>query len=251
VVGPSAPNTQIDPIVGSGSYGATPALGQAVGVYRLLGGVGYAPMSNPVFPFPNAAPIAVSPAAYNKPEAFNVSENRVAYGFGMSEWCQNCHTNIHLDGYVTGRPGLRHPAGNGAHFRQTQADIYNYYVSSGNLKGNFNYTSLVPFESGSTDLGQLAAAAGSLPPGPAPTLMQATTSSNVMCISCHRAHASAFNSAVRWNMANTFITGAGGALEVGDEAQGLDLAHVQAAYYGRTSMGPFQRSLCNKCHAKD
>jgi hypothetical protein len=243
----------IAPIAQSGSYGAAPTATEAVGVYRLLAGKGYAPLSNPSFPFVNDPPIAVAPTAYNAAES-GTSEVRVAYGTGMSEWCQNCHTNIHLDGYVTGAPGLRHPAGSGAKFRQVQADIYNAYVSSGDLTGTNKYTSLVPFESGSADVAALLAAASSgAIPAPTPALLVAATTSNVMCVSCHRSHAAGFESMTRWSMQNTFVTEAGAL--VADA--GKNDAQTKAAYYGRgigatgTGFANFQRVMCNKCHAKD
>jgi hypothetical protein len=245
IAGPSAVGVKIDPIAQSGSYGAAPASAAAVGVYRLLGGKGYAPASNPAFPFPNDPPIAVAPSTYNQPEAGAGSpgEVRVAYGTGMSEWCQNCHTNIHLDGYVTGAPGLRHPAGSNAKLRQTQADIYNSYIASGDLSNPVAkgyYTSLVPFEVGAANVNGVASNAGD--PNFTPAAMVASTNSNVMCLSCHRAHASGFDSITRWDMSATFISD-GTAFS----------AQQAAAYYGRTatSFKTFQRSLCNKCHAKD
>ena len=133
-----APITQ--PIWSSGSYGNTPRPNAAIGSYRLLAGRGYVPASSIAspFPFPNNPPVAVAPPAYNKSEAGSganrLLEVRVAYGSGMSEWCQNCHTNIHLDNYVSGAmgaSGLRHPAGQGAILKPGQYDIYNKYVSSG------------------------------------------------------------------------------------------------------------------------
>ena len=37
------------------------------------------------------------------------------------------------------------------------------------------------------------------------------------------------------------------------QGSGQSAAETQQAYYGRpaTKFGPYQRSLCNKCHAKD
>jgi hypothetical protein len=258
IVGPSTPGSRIDPIVSSGSYGAAPAAGQAVGVYRLLAGAGYSPASNPAFPFPNNPPVAVAKTSYNVSEA--AAQNIVAYGTGMGEWCQNCHTNIHLDAYVTGTPGLRHPAGSDAKFRSTQANIYNSYLSSGNLTATAQYSSLVPFESGSRDLTALqtaanAADAAALVGNTTNTLLQASTSSNVMCLSCHRAHASAFDSILRWDMGTTFITDGSGYTVVSAAATARSVAQTQAGYYdrpvGASGLGYFQRSLCNKCHAKD
>jgi hypothetical protein len=249
ITGPSAPGQAILPIAESGSYGANPAAGvSAVGVYRLLGGKGYAPASNSAFAFANDPPVAVAPSHYNKPEAgASGSPTRVMYGTGMSEWCQNCHTNIHLDTYVTGRAGLRHPAGSDALFHTTQVDIYNNYVSSGNLTGVVAdaYSTLVPFEQGR------GVTRAQLLTNMAATNLVASASSNVMCLSCHRAHASPFDSMLRWDGNANLLT------DVDSIVPGVTNrsdAQTIAGYYGRnvgTGLGPFQRSLCNKCHAKD
>jgi len=254
----------IKPIQASGSYvGAVPTADYAVGAYRLLAGAGYAPISNPSFPFANPPPVAVAPKSYNQGEA--AQEVRVAYGNGMSEWCQNCHTNIHLDAYMTGQAGLRHPAGNGAKLPSTEANIYNQYKSSGDLSATAAYTSLVPFESGSNSLAALGGVATNAGDRTADAtgLFVASTSSNVMCLSCHRAHASAFDSMLRWNMDATFVTvdgeypGADAATTEGKYGElhaGRTQAQIKAGYYDRDSSAfgkGFQRSLCNKCHAKD
>jgi hypothetical protein len=263
--GPMRNDAAINPIVASGSY-AIPAevnmATEAVGVYRLLAGKDYRPASNPGFPFVNDPPVAVAPDTYNQVET--ASEVRVAYGSGMSEWCQNCHTYVHLDNYATGADGLVHPAGNGGKFRQLQADIYNKYKGSGDLTGTFQYTSLVPFESQETNLTTLGSAASSTsaPGSQADGIFVAVANtSNVMCLSCHRAHASAWNSMVRWNMESTFETfatypgtNASGEAALGEFAQGRTMDETKAGYYGRdigAGIAAFNRSLCNKCHAKD
>ena len=104
------------PIIESGSYADSPdpVTGiWAVGVYRLLGGVGYQPKSLPSgFAFTSGPPDAVSPRLYNRAE--NVTQTRVAYGRGMSEWCANCHPGMMRSGYTADMGGLYHPAGNDA-----------------------------------------------------------------------------------------------------------------------------------------
>jgi len=243
VAGPSSPGSKILPIKMSGSYGDAPVAADfAVGAYRILAGKGYAPASNPAFAFPNDPPIAVAPTAYNKAEgSANGGDVRVAYGTGMSEWCQNCHTNIHLDTYVTGRPGLRHPAGSTAFLHAGQYDVYNKYISSGDMTGTNAYTSLVPFEQGKSIPDLKTSITGTI---------IADSTSNVMCLSCHRAHASAFDSMVRWDQNATFLTD-GSAILSG--VTNRTPAQNTAGYYGRTAadLGKYQRSLCNKCHGKD
>ena len=258
------------PIFGSGSYGngtatqggpAYPTTGlSAAGVYRLLGGVGYAPKSYSTVPFVNAAPDAVAPSSYDKGAAGETSNSDptkqvvVAYGKGMSEWCANCHGAMLENAYVSGMKGLVHPAGNAAKITAPIAANYNSYVSSGVLTATgTNYSNLAPFENGSNDYVALKAFVT------APAAADATK--NVACVSCHRAHASGFESMTRYYLGNEFITVADGAsLAVYDSSTtegkintGYSVAQQTAAYYGRpaTVFGPYARNYCNKCHAKD
>jgi len=257
------------PIGGSGSYGALPDANQAVGVYRMLGGAGYAPDSYNAVPFTAEPPIAVAPSSYNRSEA--ATDTRVAYGKGMSEWCANCHTSIHTSVSDGSSAPFVHPAGATAlltqsasisGFSTTNAAIYNAYKASGDLSGTqaTSYTSLVPYEEGTTSLATLASHAtntGSFTAGPT------TGTETVMCLSCHRAHASAFGSMTRWANNTEFITIAG--QWPGIDANNADTAEAVAYSNGMTQAeyskamydhpaAQFafkQRSLCNKCHAKD
>jgi hypothetical protein len=246
------------PIAVSGSYGDAPTANYAVGAYRLLAGKNYAPVSKPQFPFPNDPPVAVAPRDYNESEA--TTEVRVQYATGMSEWCKNCHSEIHSEGYVSGWGGQRHPAASTAMLKQPQYVIYNTYVSSGVYGSTAaNYTSLVPFEQGntltlSTLQGQLATAAASN--------IAADGSKNVMCLSCHRAHASAFDSMVRWDQNATFLTDSSQftsglttrgwqATQAGVYDRTVGPATGAGAANGTTILGYYQRSFCNKCHGKD
>lgn len=87
------------------------------------------------------------------------------------------------------------------------------------------------------------------------------STANVSCLSCHRSHASAFSYKLRYGLGNEFITiaDADGKSVYPDpeanpeQAQGRTIAETTAAYYGRPAdrFAPFQRVLCNKCHAKD
>jgi hypothetical protein len=249
------------PIFGSGSYttSASPIAGvSAVGVYRILAGVGYQPKSvSGSFAFANQVPDAVSPSSYNKLETTNsgvTTQTVVAYGQGMSEWCANCHTSMHNDTYTSGTPGLVHPAGNGAKLTAAIAANYDTYVSSGRMTGTgANYSTLAPYEVGTGDYTALKAFAA------APT--NAATTNNVSCLSCHKAHASAFESMARYYLGNEFMTvadAAGVALYDSSTTEnkintGYSVAQQTAAYNGRpaTVFGPYARNYCNKCHAKD
>jgi hypothetical protein len=251
--GSVTPGFKILPIGTSGSYGAVPVAGTyAVGAYRILGGNGYTIRSNN-YQFTADPPIAVAPSTYNQSESA-VGEVRVAYGRGMSEWCGNCHGGIHNESYPT---TLRHPAGNGAKLTATIAAIYNAYLGSGDLSatGGAAYTSLTPFETGSNDLAILGAAKSNTKPiGTLETgasILQASTSANVACISCHRVHGSGYSSIGRWNFAAQYM-----ATTTLTTNYGRTAAEESAAIYGRNlsptgGIQAYQRNGCNKCHAKD
>jgi hypothetical protein len=247
------------PIKNSGSYNtsADPTAWGAVGVYRILGGLGYKAMSEPSVTFGAQAPAAVAPSSYNRSES--ASDTRVAYGSGMSEWCANCHGSMLMNNYTSGMAGLVHPAGNDGDLGAAIAANYNAYKKSGDLSGVAGpaaYTSLAPFEIGTTDYTAMKAFVTSGPTN------GAEATNNVNCLSCHRAHASGFESMLRFPHAYEFMTGAdaaGNPIYVAPTAtngvytSGLPVADYQAALYDRpaTAFAPFQRLLCNKCHAKD
>jgi len=216
------------------------------GPYRMLGGRGYKTSGVPGVVFSNEAPVVAAPRDYNRAE--NATDTRVAYGSGMSEWCGNCHTS--------GCAGKTHPSGKCANCGRETISNYNAYVKSGNINGRFDtaYTSLIPFEEGTDSLSLLiqhAQTNGSYTKG-------AESGSNVMCLTCHRAHASGWNSMARWNMETDFIvyrnkypgTDNGSPPE---HAQGRTAAETQWALYDRPSsrFASAQRGLCNKCHTKD
>lgn len=236
------------PIKGSGSYGTEPDDTFAVGVYRLLAGTGYKPKSlQGGITFSYEAMYAVAPEVYNRTE--DTSDTRVAYGKGGSEWCANCHPALH-GGLGS---GFGHPVG--VDFGVEIAANYNAYKKSGDLTGiqARAYTSLVPFQIGnSTDSAQLKDAAASTA-GPA-------MNDKVACLSCHRAHASGWDSSFRYNHKTTFMTVLSGGVAAWPdptvnptEAQGRSREETSKAYYDRpaTLFAPMQRTLCNKCHAKD
>jgi hypothetical protein len=213
------------PISVSGSYGGVPDPGTITGNYRLLGDSGYSPTGETAL-FANDAPIA---------RANGSSGLDTAYGLGMSEWCANCH-----DQYSGS--GTRHVApwplnGIGAN--------YNSYVATGDFTGVVAtaYDELVPFEvvtgvTSSADL-NLASTVGAMP------------GAQVMCLTCHRAHATANNNAGRWDFEAEYL-GHSHALAT------TNLPSTAAIYYNSSGTidvdavyGAFQRSLCNKCHVQD
>lgn len=266
---PATPNTNWStlPIKSSGSYGGTsfqaPTATEAVGMYRLLGGIGWQPGSIAgAVAFINEPPIALAPSTYNRSEA--ATDTRVAYGSGMSEWCQNCHPAMHSD--VVGAGLTKHPAGNAAVMSAQIAFNYNNYVASGDMSGVFGgakpgpYSSLVPFEEhASRDDATFRSHAvnnGTQLGGPV------AGTSGVMCLSCHRAHASGFGSMMRWNMeaemmvVNSNWPGTDSPDSIASDpkwSMGRTVDEMQGSYYQRpaTRFATYQRVLCNKCHSKD
>lgn len=238
------------PVVASGSYtdSQEPDHNGAVSVFRMLAGKGYPTEGRE---FTSDPPAAVAPLSYNRSESG--TDTRVAYGRGMSEWCGNCHGAIHNDGNSSVR---LHPTGNSAKLSTESVANYNAYIASGNLNGNSStaFTSMVPFEIGTNDYATLKLTANSIGSdrsGP-------STEANVMCLTCHRAHASGWDSMTRWNMQSEFIVynGRYPGIDSGAPeriAQGRSSEEVQKTFYDRPAKlyASYQRSLCNKCHAKD
>jgi len=239
-----------DPIIESGSYNdsADPVSGLAVGVYRILAGPGYN-QDGVTFP---GAPDAVAPHTYNQSEATN--QVKVAYGRATgsghatwSEWCGTCHPDMHYD--------------NGANYvHKTDYALgsivgpnYNKYKKTGDLtatSGN-SFTSLVPYILNTGNYTTLKAAAGNT----SATYAGPANTDRVDCLSCHRAHASGFEYALRWNPNYEFLTDENGNYFNSNSASGgKTSAEVEDAYYDRVDTATFakaQRSLCNKCHIKD
>ncbi len=239
------------PIIASGSYNTSPQpqTGEAVGVYRLLAGNGYT-QDGVTF---QGVPVAVAPSGYNRSEAS--TQTRVAYGHSESgghvswgNWCGTCHPDMHSSGnYV-------HPIDE--QLGSTIADIYNAYVKSGDMTGTStsSFLSLVPFILNIGDYETLKGYAKN----DDSNLNGPTNQDRVSCLSCHRAHASGWPEALRWNMEGEFIVYNG--LWPGTDngappqfARGRESDETQAAYYDRAPsiFATYQRVLCNKCHAKD
>jgi hypothetical protein len=68
-----------------------------------------------------------------------------------------------------------------------------------------------------------------------------------MCLTCHRAHASAFRAAGRWDFDAVLLVDSHPA--IGDS--GVTGNDVLNSYYGRNIAGEFgsgQQAFCEKCH---
>ncbi|MBF8258868.1 MAG: omcT, partial [Actinobacteria bacterium] len=168
-------------------------------------------------------------------------------------WCATCHPDMHSAGnYV-------HPVDQG--LGSTIAGLYNTYVKSGDMGGviGTSFQSLVPFAQNTADYLLLAAQAknnGTTMGGP-------LSGDTVMCLSCHRAHASGFIEMLRFDPGYEFTTvggqyvGSDNPLITSSRAplqhRGRTNAEWTAAYYDRpaSTFATYQRVLCNKCHAKD
>jgi hypothetical protein len=227
------------PIIGSGSYNnsTVPAAGEAVGVYRILAGKNYV-TENVTF---NTYPIAVAPSTYNQYETTN--QVRVAYGASgtntWGNWCATCHGQMHSNqNYV-------HPVDQNLGSRVTAN--YNAYVKTGDLTGTStnSFLSLVPFAKNSGDFATLAALANNNNSN----LNGPNANDQVTCLSCHRAHASGWVNAIRWDAAATNLTENG----VWPATKGRTEPETRRAYYDRpaTVFATYQKSLCNKCHVQD
>ncbi len=255
-------NTTGLPIFNSGSYNnsANPTAGvSAVGAYRILGGNGYQPKSlTGSYAFTSDPMDVVVASTYNRSEA--TDQTGIAYGKNVSEWCANCHTGMLQASFTSGMAGLRHPAGNGAKLTAAIVTNYNAYVSSG-IMTNTNtakaFSTLAPFATDTNDRTVMKpqAVTGT---GGSSNHAAATTADNVICLSCHRAHATAFESMLRFAYSNEFMTAADSTNAaiydtVNGKGTGYSPTQAQNAYYGRpaTAFGPNARVYCNKCHAKD
>jgi hypothetical protein len=144
--------------------------------------------------------------------------NHTAYQGGMSAWCGNCHGDFHNN-----NTKLIHPSGSTLGGGIAQA--YNLYNGTSDQTGGVQataYLAAVPFEDAANTTTSTA--------GP-------TASSQISCITCHRAHATSAPDATRWDMNVTFLHEDGvesGSYAIPDPYNDLN-----------------QRSLCNKCHNKD
>jgi len=230
------------PIISSGSYNnvvdPVPA-NQAVGLYRLLGYPGYSKVDF------GAWPVALAPrSVYNRSESTSALQVRVAYASSgvdtWGAWCGTCHGQMHNG------TGQRHPVDEP--LGTTIRDNYNTYVSSGVMTGTqaTAFNSLVPFAKRNVSVATLKTLADNA----TTNLTGPSETDEVTCFSCHRAHASGWKFALRWDGEETMITNG---TPIYTLSNGRQLGDVTAAYYDRPAsmFGVFQRNLCNKCHAKD
>ena len=181
--------------------------------FRLLYGAG--DIQDGAYTFANAAPVATGFSVFAGDEG---SGGGTAYTSGMSAWCGNCHDGMHTAG-----GNLIHPSGQA--MGGTIASFYGLYAGTDDMTGGTptaSYIPEVPFEGGTrTATGDVF--------GP-------DASSQVSCITCHRAHATSTEDAGRWDFSVSLL------VEDGAES---------GSYAIPNPYSDNQRSLCNKCHGKD
>jgi predicted CXXCH cytochrome family protein len=184
--------------------------------FRLLYGAGrqIAATGN-TYTFVNPAPDAEGISIFFGSES---NSNHTAYKSGMSAWCGNCHGDFHANG-----ASLIHKSG--TTFGATVSTTYNLYNGTSDQTGGDQTTAYladVPFEDPANTTSSTA--------GPLAT-------SQVSCISCHRAHATSAVDSGRWDFQVTFLhedSLESGSYPIPDPYNDLN-----------------QRSLCNKCHGQD
>jgi hypothetical protein len=178
----------------------------------MLNGVG--PVQDGLYTFLNPAFEAEGLSVYHGIER---NDRHTAYRSGVSVWCGNCHDDFHNSG------DFLHPSG--SVLQSEMVTTYDLYNGTEDLTGGSHhsaYLAAVPFEDPSATYTSTV--------GP-------TASSKVMCLTCHRAHASSAPDAGRWDFNVTFLA------EDGAESGSYQIPDPYES--------PNQRSLCNKCHVKD
>ena len=183
------------------------------GNFRMLNGLG--DIQDGLFTFDFPAPDAAGLSIYHGHEG---PTRHTAYRSGMSLWCGNCHLDIHGNGDVFQHP-IDVPLGIDIAAR------YNGYNGTTDIDGGSSSTAYipqVPFEDPDAAIHSQE--------GP-------TSTSVVMCMTCHRAHASSSMDAGRWDFNVTRLVDDG----MESESYPLPSPYPDGA----------QRSLCNKCHGKD
>ncbi len=189
--------------------------------YRFLRGPGTQEGSGGIFIYD--APVATGLDLETGGSESNT--NHVAYLSGMSLWCGNCHAAYLNDhdgemGGMGGMGGFDHPTDDT--FDSGELNWYNSYNGTADPTGgspSTAYLAAVPFQD--------AANTNSSTAGP-------TSSSRIMCLTCHRAHASSGPSSGRWDF-NVTTLGQDGV--------------VSGSYPIPNPYGdPNQDPLCRKCH---
>lgn len=180
--------------------------------FRMLNQVG--PVMDNVATFANPAPVAVGIDINGPRETAN---HHTAHSSGMSAWCGNCHGSYHRPG--SGSSFEHQILGN---LGVTVGQRYNEYNGDADPSGGLQATAYlpeVPFEDTSNTITSTAGTGAQ---------------SKIMCLSCHRAHATSSPAAGRWDFNVNLLA------EDGVESGSYAIPNP----YGDPSQGP----LCDKCH---
>jgi len=180
--------------------------------FRMLNGPG--PVMGGEFTFTRQAPLAEGLDLRSPPESV---DRHTAYRRGMSDWCGNCHGTYHD---ATGGSAFRHPTDRA--LGATVSQRYDRYDGDDRPVEGIEsraYIPEVPFEDASATTRSTAGA----DPG-----------SRLMCLTCHRAHASSAPSAGRWDFAVSFLF---------DDGRASGSYPIPSPY-----RSPSQGPLCSKCH---
>jgi hypothetical protein len=193
--------------------------------FRMLYGAGESAANYPGgYNFAEIAPIAegnsrktnIADAGAEK------TAQHTAYISGMSDWCANCHSGMHSGMSAS----LVHPTDQ--NLGSGLSGNYNAYVTTSDQTGgsyDTAYLPLVPFEDAANTIASTTGTTGT---------------SKVMCLTCHRAHASPYPDAGRWDFAATLL----------EESHPVGEPYL-TQYDGAPLDMLNQRSLCNKCHIQD
>ena len=187
--------------------------------FRFLYGAGPVQGGLATFSFP-------APQAEGVPldEAAEANDRHTAYQGGMSDWCGNCHGRYHDDFQTWVVPGggtpLEHPSDEP--LSSEIRDQYNAYNGDEDPLGGSPataYLAAVPFEDATSTTTSTSGPGGG---------------SRVMCLTCHRAHASSSPAGGRWDFRVGLLS-----------QDGLVSGSFPIpAPYSSASQG----TLCSKCH---
>jgi predicted CXXCH cytochrome family protein len=179
--------------------------------FRMLNGAGPVQDGRFVFaePAPDAEGVDLSSAGESR-------FNHTAYRRGMSRWCGNCHGQYHQYGLT----GFKHPTeGLLTGAEQTQYELYDGDDNPTGGMATSAYLPEVPFEDAQASIESRF--------GP-------SASSRVMCLTCHRAHATSAPAAGRWDFRVAALL---------NDGVVSGSYRIPSPYRARS-----QGTLCSKCH---
>jgi len=181
--------------------------------FRFLQGAGSIDDGAFTFAFPAPQAEGIDPSVLSQSEA---DDNHTAYRAGLSNWCGNCHGLYHQKGLSD----FEHPSDEPLSPEVRQR--YNEYAGDDFPTQGFPnkaYLAAVPFED--------PTAATDSQEGP-------TGTSRVMCLTCHRAHASSGPGSGRWDFNVDLLQ---------DDGFASGSWPIPNPYNSSN-----QGSLCSKCH---